>query len=207
MSEEIKITDVLRYIQSSISVPKKRENKFGRYQYRNCDDIFKALTPLLNQTKASLILSDEIVDVGGRIYVKVTAELRHGNDLIATNTSLAREPETKKGMDEAQITVSTSSYARKCALSGLLLLDDSIDPDDIAANGDKAEPNTSKPRVAHSVQVKKAVAAINSSVTIDQLKDTYSKQLAYFKKWSQPGHIETITAAKDEMKIKLGASK
>jgi hypothetical protein len=87
----------------------------------------------------------------------------------------------------------------------MFLIDDSKNIDSTNVDLDKASPNESKPRVAHSVQVKKAVAAINNCQNLEQLKDQFQASQLYFKKWSQPGHIETITKAKDAMKAKLGA--
>lgn len=205
MTEKMTGPEALNYIQCNIKAPKSQRNTFGKYDYRSCEDILEALKPLLSETGCCLVISDEVVAVGDRFYIKATAILSKGVMPVAHNTAFAREALTKKGMDDAQVTGSVSSYARKYALNGMFLIDDSKNIDSTNVDLDNAEANTSKPRIAHSVQVKKAVAAINSVETIEQLKDTYSKSSEYFKKWSQPGHIETITKAKDAMKAKLGA--
>lgn len=124
------IHEKLLKIQSSISVPKSQYNKFGNYDYRSCEDILSALKPLLAQEKCTLTVNDELLMVGDRYYIKATARLidcESGESVY--NDSYAREEETKKGMDSSQITGTASSYARKYALNGLLLLDDVKDVD------------------------------------------------------------------------------
>lgn len=115
-------------IQAELKAPKSQFNSFGRYNYRSCEDILEALKPLLKKYGATLSVSDEVVSVGGRIYVKSTASFLSGDESVSVS-AFAREPEAKKGMDEAQITGTASSYARKYALNGLFLIDDSKDAD------------------------------------------------------------------------------
>lgn len=116
-------------IQQELKVPKNRTNSFGGYKYRSCEDILEAVKPLAAQEGFYIIITDEVVDVGGRIYVKATAKLLDGKGTCYEASGLAREAETKKGMDEAQITGSASSYARKYALNGLFAIDDVTDAD------------------------------------------------------------------------------
>lgn len=116
----------LAEIQRTINAPKGQHNKFGGYNYRSCEDILQAVKPLLDGLV--ITVNDEIVSIGDRIYVKATATITDGEHSIATN-AFAREALTKKGMDDSQITGSTSSYARKYALNGLLLIDDNKDAD------------------------------------------------------------------------------
>lgn len=123
------ITETLSAIQTELSAPKGQFNKFGGYAYRSCEDILEALKPLLKKHNACVTISDEMVMVGDRYYVRATAILTAGGDSI-TATAYAREAEDKKGMDAAQVTGSTSSYARKYALNGLFAIDDNKDPDD-----------------------------------------------------------------------------
>ena len=116
----------LTEIQKKLKAPKSNYNSFGKYNYRSCEDILEAVKPLLGDN--TLILSDEVVQIGDRIYVKATAVFRDG----ATETrvsAFAREAESKKGMDESQVTGTASSYARKYALNGLFLIDDTKDAD------------------------------------------------------------------------------
>lgn len=124
------IHEKLLKIQSSISVPKNQHNKFGNYDYRSCEDILSALKPLLKEVKCTVTVNDELVMIGDRYYIKATATLidcESGESI--SNESYAREEESKKGMDSSQITGTASSYARKYALNGLLLLDDVKDAD------------------------------------------------------------------------------
>jgi hypothetical protein len=120
----------LTEIQTKIKAPKNLYNSFGKYKYRNAEGICEAVKPYLAEQKCSLTLSDEIIDVGGRIYVKATATLHDNETSESISVSaMAREAEEKKGMDESQITGTASSYARKYALNGLFLLDDTKDAD------------------------------------------------------------------------------
>ena len=116
-------------IQSKLKAPKSQFNSFGKYHYRNCEDIFEAVKPLLKETDTYLTLDDEIIMVGERYYVKATAQLWKDKEVIACTRGYAREEETKKGMDASQITGSSSSYARKSALGGMFCLDDNKDSD------------------------------------------------------------------------------
>jgi len=124
------IRQKLNGIQSSLKAPKGQTNKFGGYRYRSCEDILTAVKPLLAEWGCCLIISDEIVEKGNKLFVEATATL-YDNDSDASLPAkgLAEIPETKKGMDQAQITGSSSSYARKYALNGLFAIDDTKDPD------------------------------------------------------------------------------
>lgn len=115
-------------IQAELKAPKSQYNKFGGYNYRNCEDILEAVKPLCAKHEIAPLLSDEIVMIGDRFYIKATAKVTDGKDEIAT-TAFARESKDKKGMDESQITGSASSYARKYALNGLFCIDDTKDAD------------------------------------------------------------------------------
>jgi hypothetical protein len=121
------MNEILSKIQKELQCPKSQYNQFGKYHYRSCEDIFEAVKAILPEN-TYLTVSDEIVHIEGRWYVKATAKLSNKETHIE-NTAYAREPAMKKGMDEAQITGATSSYARKYALNGLFLIDDVKDPD------------------------------------------------------------------------------
>lgn len=118
-------------IQSELKAPKTQYNKFGGYKYRKAEDILEAVKPLLAKQKCTLIITDDIVMVGSRIYVKATATIKNEKGEYETSTGWSREEETKKGMDCSQITGASSSYARKYALNGLLAIDDNADSDTI----------------------------------------------------------------------------
>lgn len=119
-------------IQSEMKAPKNQRNTFGGYNYRSAEDILEAVKPILKENNCTLMVSDEIIFIGNRYYIKATATLSNETTSVSTS-AFAREEETKKGMDGAQITGSASSYARKYALGGLLLLDDNKDAD-VTAN-------------------------------------------------------------------------
>ena len=116
-------------LQSRLKAGKTKFNAFGKYSYRSCEDILEAVKPLLKELGMALTISDDIVEVGGRVYVKATATLSNEEGYVSQATAFAREPEIKKGMDESQITGCASSYARKYALNGLLAIDDTRDAD------------------------------------------------------------------------------
>ena len=120
----------LQRIQAELKVPKSKYSEYGGYNYRSLEDIYEAAKPLLNEEGLLLTLEDKIVMIGNRIYVKATAILRDTKDDRTIETAAyAREEESKKKMDVAQITGSASSYAKKYALNNLFLLDDSKDAD------------------------------------------------------------------------------
>lgn len=116
-------------IQSELKAPKSQFNKFGGYKYRKAEDILEAVKPLLNKQKCTLTITDDVVLIGNRIYVKATATIKNEKGESETTTGWAREEETKKGMDGSQITGASSSYARKYALNGLFAIDDNADSD------------------------------------------------------------------------------
>lgn len=119
----------LQKIQEELKAPKNQFNKFGNYSYRSCEDIYNAVKPLLAKYGLALTVTDELVLIGDRYYVKATAILQESAVLYIKNVAYAREEETKKGMDGSQITGASSSYARKYALNGLFLIDDVRDSD------------------------------------------------------------------------------
>ena len=117
-------------IQSELKAPKSQYNNFGKYAYRNCEDILESLKPLLKEHKSTIYISDEIVTVLERFYVKATVtfiDAETGENI--KNTAYAREEEIKKGMDGSQVTGASSSYARKYALNGMFAIDDTKDSD------------------------------------------------------------------------------
>jgi hypothetical protein len=116
-------------IQKELKVPKNQMNKFGNYRFRSAEDIIEAAKPICHKHDCALTISDEVVLIGDRIYVKATATLHKSDGDYFTTNGYAREEEVKKGMDAAQITGSASSYARKYALNGLFAIDDTKDAD------------------------------------------------------------------------------
>jgi len=138
----------LQKIQCELKAPKNLFNSFGKYKYRNAEGICEAVKPMLEKYKLVLILSDEIILVGDRYYIKATviiSDTESEKEILVS--ALARESETKKGMDDSQITGTASSYARKYALNGLFLLDDTkdADSDEFHKAAEKKEDPKQKP--------------------------------------------------------------
>jgi hypothetical protein len=137
-------------VQRDLKAPKGQFNSFGKYKYRSCEDIVEAVKPLLNENGLILTMSDEVIEVGGRVYIKATAtvtDIINGDKIEVT--AMAREPEDKKGADTSQITGMASSYARKYSLNGLFAIDDTKDADteeyaQNAQNAPQTAKNTSK---------------------------------------------------------------
>lgn len=125
------IYEKLSAVQQELKAPKNRRNTFGKYNYRSCEDILEAVKPILTKHKATILITDDIGEVGGKVYIQAIVrfvDLEERGDMITVN-AFARESVDKKGMDDAQITGTSSSYARKYALNGLFLIDDVKDPD------------------------------------------------------------------------------
>ena len=135
----MKLVEKVSHIQGALKAPKGQTNNFGKYKYRSAEDILEAVKPLTTEHGLILTLSDEIVEVSGRIYVKATARLTDGEAELKT-TAFAREEESKKGMDGSQVTGASSSYARKYALNGLFCIDDTKDSDSTNTHGRSAPP-------------------------------------------------------------------
>ena len=124
------IYEKLLSIQTELKAPKSQYNSFGKYNYRNCEDILEAVKPLCAKYKAVSVMGDEVIQIGERYYIKSTARLIDlESDGVVENTAYAREEAEKKGMDGSQVTGASSSYARKYALNGLFAIDDTKDSD------------------------------------------------------------------------------
>ena len=151
----LNIKEKLTCIQSELKAPKDQYNSFGKYNYRNAEDIQKALKPLEKKYNVATIIFDTVEAIGGRIYVKATARLIDcESDAFIETTAYAREAETKKGMDDAQVTGATSSYARKYALNGLFMLDDTKDVDSEEYQKQKQEATKQQAASTKPVQEK-----------------------------------------------------
>lgn len=165
--------DCLRSIQCELKAPKGQYNSFGKYSYRSCEDILEAVKPLLDKYKATVYITDEVVSVGDRIYVKATATFVDKDGKEVSVSAFAREPVARKGMDEAQVTGATSSYARKYALNGLFLIDDTKDAD------------TDENRNESEARSKTNGSDTPKSDTPKVQRPNYSEeQLAKMKKWT-----------------------
>lgn len=152
------IFEKLSSVQSTVKATKDAYNSFGKYNYRSCESILEAVKPVLQSCKCSIVLKDEVMQIGERFYIKATAEFIdcETDDKSLSVSAFAREEETKKGMDGAQVTGSSSSYARKYALAGLLLLDDNKDPDATNKHGkDKQTDEKPFPEVDDKISEEK----------------------------------------------------
>lgn len=135
----------LSQVQSALVCGKGQRNEFANFNFRSCEDILKAVKPLLLGGEL-LLLRDELVEMCGHVYIKSTASFNVPGGEVIEVSAFAREPDAKKGMDSAQMTGLTSSYARKYAANGLLLTDDGIDSDSL-----KPEPDPEKEQKGSSV--------------------------------------------------------
>lgn len=173
-----KTSNPLAEIQAKLKAPKGQYNSFGKYHYRSAEDILEAVKKVVNPMGFSITLTDRVTEIGGRIYVEATATLFNG-ELEYSATGLAREEETKKGMDGAQVTGAASSYSRKYALNGLFAIDDTKDSD---ATNDHGKPQESKPKQAAPVdtaqisfddQFKLLIQQTAGANTIDKLNSVW----------------------------------
>lgn len=159
-------------IQSALKAPKSQYNSFGKYYYRNAEDILEAVKPLLKGAECHLTLSDKMVQMGDRCYVEATATITNSAKEEVSVSAYAREELTKKGMDGAQITGSASSYARKYALNGLFCIDDTKDPDSTNTHGANAPAPTPAP--ANDLDLQTACNDAKSAKTVDALHEVWN---------------------------------
>ncbi len=188
MKEEKTINDALLDIQAKLKAPKGQTNNFGHYKYRSAEDILEAVKPLLKDNGCFLTISDDIVMVGSRIYVKATITLSKNGETIQT-TAFARESESKSGMDASQITGAASSYARKYALNGLFCIDDTKDADALNTNKEYTQPPTDP-------NLELILANIKATRNLDELSKIWHECSAY-----QPNPIFSgaVSARKKEL--------
>lgn len=174
-TKETSFRQKLIQVQSELKAPKNQKNNFGGYQYRSCEDILESLKPVLLKHDLCMSITDDIVEVGSRIYVKATVKVF--DDYTEESVSaFAREDEGKKGFDLSQLTGATSSYARKYALNGMFLIDDTKDSDATNTHG-KEESKTpappSKSSISDLAKVKSALSGANRASVINQLESMY----------------------------------
>jgi len=191
----VEIVKKLNEIQTKLNAPKNQKNNFGNYSYRSCEDILQAVKPLLGG--GVIVISDEIVQIGDRIYIKATATFKHDSEELS-NTAYAREPLSKKGMDESEITGAASSYARKYALNGLLLIDDNKDADTQKPVDEKDEYETLVEGLMPSLSsVREALANDDYSTARESWYElTSEEQSKIWKAPSKGGFLTTEERAK-----------
>ena len=185
---------ILIEIQQKLKAPKSQMNSFGKYSYRSCEDILEAVKPLLGE--ATLVITDEIVIIGNRYYVKATASLKDGQDTVI-GIAYARESESKKGMDESQITGATSSYARKYALNGLFLIDDTKDADARDNSDNAIDYGKEKPKKLSNFE--QAMKVIKSEKDKEKLKDWRIK-ISGSVKYTEEERFEVLDFIDDKLK-------
>lgn len=166
------INEKLLIIQSKLKAPKSQYNSFGKYAYRNAEDILEAVKPLLLETKTVLNISDDVVMVGDRYYIKarVTLSDTESTDLYSVQ-AFAREEENKKGMDGSQVTGAASSYARKYALNGLFAIDDTKDSDSTNQHG-KGETVETRTKTQTKVPNKQKAQPFDVNKMVEVIKTT-----------------------------------
>lgn len=174
--------NILTTIQTELKAPKGQTNNFGKYKYRSCEDIMEAVKPILAKHDVWINISDEMIMLGDRFYVKATATLKNDEKTLETASAYAREAESKKGMDEAQITGAASSYARKYALNGLLAIDDTKDAD----TQDNTQPEH-RFKAGEKDEILKQVRDClfnGDEVGLQQIFDEYQDNEVKLKVWS-----------------------
>lgn len=193
------ILEKLNVIQNKLKAPKGQFNKFGNYKYRSCEDILEALKPLLAETKTTIVMKDEIEFIGDRHYLKAICTLYDlESDGQISNSAFAREPESKKGMDSAQITGSTSSYARKYALNGLFAIDDTKDSDTNEYHEQTKNTKANTQRNAQGVDISKVRNEI--AQTLKAKNYDFNKFVGYLR---QNYGVEKIEALPVEKLVEL----
>ncbi len=181
----------LASIQDELKAPKGQFNSFGKYKYRSAEDILEALKPLLKEQKCYLTLSDNVELIGNRYYLTATARITNSEGISVEVKAMAREEDTKKGMDGSQITGTASSYARKYALNGLFAIDDTKD-----ADTDEHQNVVNKAQVVNTQEKKKAVFAMNTvkdkEKLLQWLVDMEQIAIEEGKRFSLLGQLQTL---------------
>lgn len=189
------ILEKLNIIQSKLKAPKGQYNKFGNYNYRSCEDILEALKPLLAENKMTLIINDNIEQLGERYYLKATCTLFDAETgEKVSNSAYARETDTRKSMDTAQITGSVSSYARKYALNGLFAIDDTKDSDTNENYKQTQKNQSNTQRNAQGVDISKVRNEI--AQTLKAKNYDFNKFVEYLKKTYGVEKIENLPVEK-----------
>lgn len=168
-------------LQTRLKAPKSQYNKFGGYSYRKCEDILEGAKVLLDELDLSIVITDEVVVIGERYYVKSTATLIDALDPTnrLESVGMSREELDKKGMDQSQITGASSSYARKYALNGLLMVDDSVDSDGTNDHGKKPADAAKPTRAAAKPVPKDSGSSSIMDSAVNYIKSQKDKQKAY----------------------------
>lgn len=162
----------LRKIQAELKAPKNQRNNFGKYNYRSCEDILEAVKPLLDKYKCTLTISDEVREVCGVLFVESIAFISDGTDSVHTKAQAGIDP-NRKGMDIAQSFGSSSSYARKYALNGLFLIDDTKDADSTNTHGKGAKTTEKSWLNKGTAEFKKVQTYLKGGGNISKVEEKY----------------------------------
>jgi hypothetical protein len=180
------VHELLSEIQNELKSPKGQTNEFGGFKYRSAEDILEAVKPLVGKRKMSVTITDDLELIGDRYYVRATVSINNGSESVET-TAYARETEHKKGMDSAQVTGATSSYARKYALNGMFAIDDTKDADSF----DNTKPATPVRKAGKSTTkvATKAVtpAKVTAAAPTTPTNDIMGKAIEYIKSQTDKG--------------------
>jgi len=187
--ETLNLYQKLLLVQNELKAPKSQRNSFGNYNYRSAEDILEAVKPVCQKYDCVIKVSDDIVLIGERYYIKASARFHNSTGDFEESIAFAREPETKKGMDESQITGTASSYARKYALNGLLCIDDNKDAD--------TDEHTKETKPELRLASKEQIEIITESIKAEP--ERLSKMLEYFK----VAKIEAFTLEQASEAIKM----
>lgn len=206
MGDYMSVYQKLLNIQTQLKAPKSQYNSYGKYYYRNCEDILEAVKPLLKKENCTLFLTDEVETIENRFYIKVTVHFVDIDDGTTINvTAFAREEESKKGMDGSQVTGASSSYARKYALNGLFCIDDTKDSDTTNKGEDKPdeakkEEGEEKKRLANAIKsidelVKKLIEVkkVEKNVVTNVIKENFQKKGKGIANYNAIKDLETAT--------------
>jgi len=192
--EDKDIMKSLLSIQRDLKAPKSQFNKFGNYKYRSAEDILEAVKPLCVQNNVVLTISDEIIQLGERIYVQSTAKISGKIGEYISVKAFAREEESKKGMDGAQITGSASSYARKYALNGLFCIDDTKDPDATNTYENNTQKEVKKPDNI-DLELKEALTGIKRCKDMSSLEEVWN---TFPGLWTNKAFVDEIKKKKND---------
>ncbi len=197
MTSKLEFVKKISRLQSELSVPKNQFNAFGKYSYRSCEDIMQAIKPLAAELGLVVMVRDQVEQIGERYYIRADVFIKdvenEGHNI--QGSAYARESETKKGMDSAQITGAASSYARKYALAGLLCLDDGKDADD-ENRQEEPPPQTEKPKPKPKLTPTQKKDIISQK---DRMIEEITRKLKEMFGEDKPGRKDAGNWLKDQM--------
>lgn len=194
------LVEVLLAIQQNLVAPKDQYNSFGKYSYRSCEQILKALKPLLAEHNAVILFDEELVEQNGWHYVKATAKLVTMQGETISASSYAREDETRKGMDASQITGSASSYARKYALNALFAIDDVKDSDATNTHGKEQSSAPAKPVKPADEKIKPTPEEFTAKINSINSEQELRKYWASIDEAVKDDYRQEITNRNKELK-------